>query len=622
MRHVLPVLGLLIPAAATLAVPIVDQSHVITQSTGGRIIFAGDSPAQTFTVGSAGLLPQVDVLLLRDTGDIGGLALELWPVVAGGPAGSTPLFSTPINPNVVPVNSPAFVPIDVTAGGLHVSPGDQFAIAVSGTAGLSDPNASWSSGFPGYNAGGKFSRSGVWEIGSSDFDYGFRTWVDPAISPGGLQTLELTPTSEWDASLSTSGASVISTAGDSMRVDRAPAFDDDDRGLIEFDASGLPEAATIRSATLTFDINQRSQSGSVVPIVAAYGYQADGTPTDADARSLSRFLGQSSPIQNFDPVSIALDVEELSSMRETSPGIGIVAYEAAPNVGVSIVASQLANQFPTIYSPPTLTIGYSIASYPAQATPAADYNRDAHVDAADYPIWRKTLGTLGDAPADGDGDVDQDDYGVWTRAFGARPDEQIRNAGFETGNLSDWNVIIEPNTSVSFGFPRVESFDVDGDGLASSAMRLRLGRTNSSQFGGTVAIEQQLLLAAGDYVFSADVASQSLQSAGNTGPGNYELTFDGKIVDQVLLNGTSISGFQVLRDSLLATLTNVEAGYHTLRLAVSRGATNSREIYQFIDNIQLNRVAPTSALAVPEPTAGALLVVALGLAAGRHRQPK
>ena len=160
MRHVLPVLGLLIHAAATLAAPVIDQSHVITQSTGGRIIYAGNSPGQTFTVGSAGLLSQVDVLLRRDTGDIGSLALELWPVVAGGPAGSTPLFSTPINPSVVPTSSTGYVPINVTAGGLYVSPGDQFAIAVSGTAGLSAPHASWWGGFPGYSAGGQIRSGG------------------------------------------------------------------------------------------------------------------------------------------------------------------------------------------------------------------------------------------------------------------------------------------------------------------------------------------------------------------------------------------------------------------------------------------------------------------------------
>ena len=255
----------------------------------------------------------------------------------------------------------------------------------------------------------------VWDIASADHDYGFRTWVNSALSPGGLQTLALTPTSEWDASLSTSGASAISTAGDTMRVDRAPAFDDDERGLIEYNASGLPEGATVRSATLTFDINQRSENGSVVPIVAAYGYHADGTPTDADARSLSQFLGQSAPIQNFDPVSIALDFQKLSSMLQTSPGIGVIAYEAVPYVGVSIVASQLANSsrrsirlrpLPlATQSPPTRHRDTPLVTTIAMPTSMGPTIRSG--------AMRRERS--GDSPADGDGDgdVDQDDYGVW-----------------------------------------------------------------------------------------------------------------------------------------------------------------------------------------------------------------
>src|SRR5262249_20809507 len=121
---------------------------------------------------------------------------------------------------------------------------------------------------------------------------------------------------------------------------------------------------------------------------------------------------------------------------------------------------------------------------------------------------------------------------------------------------------------------------------------------------------------------SADVASQCLEAGGNTGPGNYELTFDGKIVDQALLNGTLIAGGAVLRDSLSAALLNVEAGYHTLRLAVSRGATNTPEGYQFIDDIQFSRIALGSGAAVPEPTSAAMLIVGLGLAAGRWRRSK
>jgi hypothetical protein len=53
---------------------------------------------------------------------------------------------------------------------------------------------------------------------------------------------------------------------------------------------------------------------------------------------------------------------------------------------------------------------------------AGDYNRDDVVDAADYTIWRNTLGTNVAAfdGADGDGDmfVDDDDYQVWKDHFG------------------------------------------------------------------------------------------------------------------------------------------------------------------------------------------------------------
>jgi hypothetical protein len=53
---------------------------------------------------------------------------------------------------------------------------------------------------------------------------------------------------------------------------------------------------------------------------------------------------------------------------------------------------------------------------------AGDYNRDEVVDAADYTIWRNTLGTNVAAfdGADGDGDmlVDDDDYQVWKDHFG------------------------------------------------------------------------------------------------------------------------------------------------------------------------------------------------------------
>ena len=53
-------------------------------------------------------------------------------------------------------------------------------------------------------------------------------------------------------------------------------------------------------------------------------------------------------------------------------------------------------------------------------TLAGDYNSDHMVDAADYVIWRKTLGSTTDLDADGDGSlvIDQADFQLWRGNFG------------------------------------------------------------------------------------------------------------------------------------------------------------------------------------------------------------
>lgn len=422
----------LAPCTLALSLPMVDQANEISQSVGGRIVYSGNAPAQSFTADAAGLLSQIDVMLSRNVGDIGDLSLEIWPMVAGAPAGSSPLFSTPIDPEDVPIDNYGYVPVDVSAGGIGVTYGDQLTFAINGTADLSGPYAAWNRGNFDYQAGERFDRSGAWTFDSTNFDYGFRTWVDADIVPAGLVVL-----------------------------------------------------------------------------------------------------------------------------------------------------------------------------------PDGDYNGDARVNAADYTVLRDSLGKSGaQLPADGnrDGQVGLDDGDVWRSNFGIRPDALTANGSFDTGDLSDWNVVVGPNTSVSFGFPRVESFDVDGDGQLSDAMRVRLGRFNTDDFGGSVSIRQNLLLAAGDYEFTADVASQSLEAFGNSGPGNYELTLDGVVIDQVVLNGTSIDSLEVIRKNLHGTIRDVKAGYHTLGIRVARGATNSRAIYQFIDNIQMTALTTPASL-VPEPSCVAMLGV-------------
>ncbi len=55
--------------------------------------------------------------------------------------------------------------------------------------------------------------------------------------------------------------------------------------------------------------------------------------------------------------------------------------------------------------------------------PRGDYNQDGYVDAADYTVWRNTLGTsvapFSGADGSGNGVIDQDDYDAWKANFGA-----------------------------------------------------------------------------------------------------------------------------------------------------------------------------------------------------------
>ena len=58
----------------------------------------------------------------------------------------------------------------------------------------------------------------------------------------------------------------------------------------------------------------------------------------------------------------------------------------------------------------------------ATPTPIGDYNADLHVDAADYVVWRDSIGSPRNLSADGNRDnkVDAADYSVWRANFGAR----------------------------------------------------------------------------------------------------------------------------------------------------------------------------------------------------------
>ncbi len=103
--------------------------------------------------------------------------------------------------------------------------------------------------------------------------------------------------------------------------------------------------------------------------------------------------------------------------------VGSVAFNAGdPSIAFSPIDFDQRGTGYVRVSGGRIDMGAFELQVPGPALPG-DYNLNTIVDAADYVLWRKTVGTTGVvayAGADGDGDatVDQDDYGVWRAHFG------------------------------------------------------------------------------------------------------------------------------------------------------------------------------------------------------------
>ena len=84
---------------------------------------------------------------------------------------------------------------------------------------------------------------------------------------------------------------------------------------------------------------------------------------------------------------------------------------------------------------------------PPVAAPTGDYNGDLVVNAADYTLWRNTLGqTVANAGEDADGDesgeIDAGDYDFWKIRFG---DVTVPPPGVGAGQA-----VPEPDTALLF----------------------------------------------------------------------------------------------------------------------------------------------------------------------------
>jgi hypothetical protein len=152
---------------------------------------------------------------------------------------------------------------------------------------------------------------------------------------------------------------------------------------------------------------------------ASLDYNRDGDYTDEQLIALERFGSQGSALSDF--VSIE-KVEESGGRRLYRGYLGRLAIELGDSIDVFIddLSNTDAVSIPGVNFPATSWrtwydgIGFALVGL------AGDFNGDGTVDAADYTVWRDSVGSTQPTLADGnlDGVVDAADYLIWRTNFG------------------------------------------------------------------------------------------------------------------------------------------------------------------------------------------------------------
>ncbi len=405
--------SLLLPTCnAVLAAPALDQELHVGSGIGvtfenhesGDNLWAGRKLRQRFTTGRSGLVSNLAVQIFRlddSLDDSGNVSIAL----ASRALPPTSYHSVQIPISQIPIidsfaDPVPWTTIEVTPGRQMIEKGDVRSIIVTDFRDLTLNNTTkvyWrATGEYGSNdrySGGELSRGlkliSVPNLSFEDwFDFldgdgGFQTYVEPYAA---RRTASFASTFDLQAELSPTGEYSLIDGGVTITNDAtAPA--DEQRGLMEFDLSGLPEDALITSAYLDLDFSDFTPGAKpTFSSVQVYGHAGDGSPNTSNVEDETILLDIFT-VHSLGERPVGLDVSRLEDLLSQSDQIGFVTTGLTTQYPSSYFTSEQAALDENVASP-TLRLEYISV---LEGLIPGDFTADDVVDGTDFLSWQREL---------------------------------------------------------------------------------------------------------------------------------------------------------------------------------------------------------------------------------------
>lgn len=302
-------------------------------------------------------------------------------------------------------------------------------------------------------------------------------------------------------------------------------------------------------------------------------------PTLVDTTLFSWENGAS--LEGWDATPIVAGAHDVA-VRQGSPATGATDG----NNALEITRHPTANNF-------EWGTAFTLDAFAGGGDTTGDYNDDGAVDAADYTVWRDSLGTATTLPnrdAANTGDVSSDDYSSWKANFGsAGGADPVIQA--EITDLA--NMLSDPNAyAIAFDVTVEDQFPNDNPGylILHVAVAADGGPSN-----------------AGDPFFQNDAGAVANAALGSGEPTTVELLLSqfNDVAPGSDTNGQSLSDVGI----------NPNTGFLTFHFASNLDLLTEDFIFT-IDNFRIRSIAPEESnnSSVPEPST-LLLIFTMGFGA-------